>query len=169
MLRPGWRQDSCTSVLLYKTSVLPYNCSKQSACTTRLDKNDVARSIWPRSKNFRNGPLFFNFKGTLFADLFDTSKKKHARTFPSFSHDPHLKKEELGKMLQLISIRGRRLQLCIIVLSKYHLQQCHMLYVRTRGRTYFSLWYFLSAPSICGIFYLSFFHSISEIPNPNLK
>jgi hypothetical protein len=41
----------------------PYNCSKQSVCSTSLDKNAAAHSILPGSKNIREeGALIFQFK-----------------------------------------------------------------------------------------------------------
>ena len=64
-------------------------------------------------------PLIFEFKGTLFSDIFESSKNELARAILSFSHGPHLKKVELGKILQFVSIRGRMLHLCtkVLVLS----------------------------------------------------
>ena len=67
LLNPCWCQicvysEQCTSVLVYKTSVQLYNCSKQSACTPSLDENTVAGSIWPVSKNVRKeGGIIFQF------------------------------------------------------------------------------------------------------------
>ena len=40
----------CTSLLVYKSSEQPYNCSRQNVCTTILDINAVAGSIGIRTK-----------------------------------------------------------------------------------------------------------------------
>ena len=42
--------------------------------------------------------LFFNFKGTIFSNIFDTSKTERARAFPPFSHMPHSKQDDVGKV-----------------------------------------------------------------------
>ena len=64
-LTPGWPQDSWfTSVLMYITSVLLYNCSKQSVCATSLDKNTVACSFLPGSKNDRKEGAAYVYKIT---------------------------------------------------------------------------------------------------------
>ena len=58
LLRPGWRQNSCvqcTSVLVYTTSVKPYNWFRQTVCNPSLNENNVAGSIWHGSKNCRKG------------------------------------------------------------------------------------------------------------------
>ena len=47
---------------LYKISVQPYKCSKQSVCTPSLNENNVAGSIWAGSKNVRKeGAIIFKF------------------------------------------------------------------------------------------------------------
>jgi hypothetical protein len=90
LLRPGWRQDSCvqcvqsSSVLLYKTSVQPFNCSKESVYTPRLDENTVAGLIWPGSKNVRKegAIIFLISRGPYFLTCFDKSQNEGARAFP---------------------------------------------------------------------------------------
>ena len=44
----------------------------------------------------RGVKLFFNFKGTLFSDIFDTSKTERAKAFPSFSDKPHVIQDDMG-------------------------------------------------------------------------
>jgi hypothetical protein len=41
-------------------------------------------------------------------------KNERARAFPAFSHGPPSKQEVMSKMLQFISIKGRRLNLCTL-------------------------------------------------------
>ena len=40
--------------------------------------------------------LFFNYKGTPFSDIFDTSKTEQAKTFPLFSGKPHSIQDDMG-------------------------------------------------------------------------
>ena len=40
--------------------------------------------------------LFFNFQGTLFSKIFDTSKTERAKPFPSFSHKPNSKQDDMS-------------------------------------------------------------------------
>jgi hypothetical protein len=61
-------------------------------CTTSIDENTVARSIDFGPTNVR---------------------KEGASNFPPFSHSWYLKQDDLGKMMQFLSIRGRRLHLLL--------------------------------------------------------
>ena len=40
--------------------------------------------------------LFFNFKETLFSDIFETSKTERAKAFSSFSDKPHAIQDDMG-------------------------------------------------------------------------
>ena len=47
--------------------------------------------------------LFFNFKGDLFSNIFDTGKTEQARPFPSFSRKPHAKEDHMAGPRMAIS------------------------------------------------------------------
>jgi hypothetical protein len=83
---PGFVCTQCTCVLLYKPSVQPYNCFKQSVCTPRLDKKTIAGSVWPRSKMLeKKVPLLLYFKVSLFSKVCIRAKMSdlgHFRRFP---------------------------------------------------------------------------------------
>ena len=75
-----------------------YNYSKQFDCTTRFNEYATARSILFRSENVRKG-------GEVFQHFSLQAKRSELGHFSIF----------VGKMLQFLSIRGRRLHLRSLV------------------------------------------------------
>ena len=106
--RPGW----CSIVQCTVQYVKLHKCLKERACATILDKTMQLAQFCQDPKMSEKNYYFFNSKSTSFSDIFfiraRMSNLGHFHCFPTA-------KEDLGKMLQLLSIRGRSLNLCTVV------------------------------------------------------